>query len=225
MSDPKHGNGQWGQGQPWQQSGRQQPQQQYAPRPPRRPWYKKKRWTLPLLLLLGLLALGLVLPETPPDTEAQAGGPADQKPVVATATDAPGAGTTGSGGQSATEISATAAALQATAEKQAKAQERAEAKEEAKQKAKKRKARRLKAERVRKKREARERRERQAEERRQAEREAAEEEAAEQEAEPADAYYENCTAASNAGAAPVHRGDPGYDSHLDRDGDGVGCES
>ncbi len=38
------------------------------------------------------------------------------------------------------------------------------------------------------------------------------------------AYYENCTAARNAGAAPVRSGDPGYGRHLDRDGDGVGCE-
>jgi hypothetical protein len=37
-------------------------------------------------------------------------------------------------------------------------------------------------------------------------------------------YYENCDAASAAGAAPVLRGDPGYGSHLDRDGDGSGCE-
>lgn len=37
-------------------------------------------------------------------------------------------------------------------------------------------------------------------------------------------YYENCTAAREAGAAPVHRGDPGYGPHLDRDGDGIGCE-
>jgi len=37
-------------------------------------------------------------------------------------------------------------------------------------------------------------------------------------------YYENCDAARAAGAAPVHRGDPGYGSHLDADGDGVGCE-
>lgn len=37
-------------------------------------------------------------------------------------------------------------------------------------------------------------------------------------------YYANCTAARNAGAAPVRRGDPGYARHLDRDGDGVGCE-
>lgn len=37
-------------------------------------------------------------------------------------------------------------------------------------------------------------------------------------------YYKNCTDARNAGAAPVRRGDPGYGSHLDRDGDGIGCE-
>ena len=36
--------------------------------------------------------------------------------------------------------------------------------------------------------------------------------------------YRNCTAAREAGAAPVRRGDPGYGTHLDRDGDGVGCE-
>jgi hypothetical protein len=37
-------------------------------------------------------------------------------------------------------------------------------------------------------------------------------------------YYENCDAARAAGAAPIHAGDPGYGSHLDRDGDGVACE-
>ena len=37
-------------------------------------------------------------------------------------------------------------------------------------------------------------------------------------------WYPNCTAARNAGAAPVRRGDPGYAPHLDRDRDGVGCE-
>ncbi|GAA2087920.1 GmrSD restriction endonuclease domain-containing protein [Brevibacterium salitolerans] len=36
--------------------------------------------------------------------------------------------------------------------------------------------------------------------------------------------FENCDAARAAGAAPVHAGDPGYGRHLDRDGDGVGCE-
>jgi hypothetical protein len=36
--------------------------------------------------------------------------------------------------------------------------------------------------------------------------------------------YENCDAAREAGAAPVRRGDPGYGRHLDRDGDGRGCE-
>ncbi|MFJ8074720.1 excalibur calcium-binding domain-containing protein [Streptomyces sp. NPDC096176] len=37
-------------------------------------------------------------------------------------------------------------------------------------------------------------------------------------------YYANCSAARSAGAAPVRVGDPGYGRHLDRDGDGVGCE-
>jgi hypothetical protein len=37
-------------------------------------------------------------------------------------------------------------------------------------------------------------------------------------------YYANCSAAREAGAAPVYRGEPGYASHLDRDNDGVGCE-
>jgi hypothetical protein len=36
--------------------------------------------------------------------------------------------------------------------------------------------------------------------------------------------FANCSAARAAGAAPVRRGDPGYGPHLDRDGDGVGCE-
>lgn len=40
----------------------------------------------------------------------------------------------------------------------------------------------------------------------------------------ADPYYKNCAAARAAGAAPVYEGDPGYAPHLDRDGDGVGCE-
>ncbi|WP_161950774.1 excalibur calcium-binding domain-containing protein, partial [Streptococcus suis] len=34
----------------------------------------------------------------------------------------------------------------------------------------------------------------------------------------------NCKAVRQAGAAPIYRGEPGYGSHLDRDGDGVGCE-
>ena len=36
--------------------------------------------------------------------------------------------------------------------------------------------------------------------------------------------YPNCAAARAAGAAPVRAGQPGYGSHLDRDGDGIGCE-
>jgi hypothetical protein len=41
---------------------------------------------------------------------------------------------------------------------------------------------------------------------------------------PASVYYVNCTAARAAGAAPIHRGQPGYRSALDRDGDGIACE-
>jgi hypothetical protein len=36
--------------------------------------------------------------------------------------------------------------------------------------------------------------------------------------------FANCSQARAAGAAPVRIGDPGYGRHLDRDGDGVGCE-
>lgn len=36
--------------------------------------------------------------------------------------------------------------------------------------------------------------------------------------------FRNCTEVRAAGAAPVLRGDPGYGAHLDRDGDGIGCE-
>ncbi|RNL75440.1 excalibur calcium-binding domain-containing protein [Nocardioides marmorisolisilvae] len=37
-------------------------------------------------------------------------------------------------------------------------------------------------------------------------------------------YYKNCDAVRAAGKAPIRRGDPGYARHLDRDGDGIGCE-
>ncbi len=41
---------------------------------------------------------------------------------------------------------------------------------------------------------------------------------------PASVYYANCSAAKAAGAAPLHRGEPGYRAALDRDNDGVACE-
>jgi hypothetical protein len=41
---------------------------------------------------------------------------------------------------------------------------------------------------------------------------------------PDEVYFQNCTAAREAGAAPVHAGDTGYGRHLDRDGDGTACE-
>ena len=41
---------------------------------------------------------------------------------------------------------------------------------------------------------------------------------------PDGVYYENCTAAREAGVTPIYQGQPGYGRHLDRDGDGVACE-
>lgn len=38
-------------------------------------------------------------------------------------------------------------------------------------------------------------------------------------------YYQNCAAVRAAGKAPLHRGDPGYSSKLDRDHDGIACEN
>ena len=40
----------------------------------------------------------------------------------------------------------------------------------------------------------------------------------------ADVFYQSCAAARAAGAAPLHRGEPGYSAKLDRDGDGIACE-
>ncbi len=37
-------------------------------------------------------------------------------------------------------------------------------------------------------------------------------------------YYENCDAVRAAGAAPLYRGEPGYRSGLDGDGNGVACQ-
>ncbi|MBS4207487.1 excalibur calcium-binding domain-containing protein [Bacillus sp. FJAT-50079] len=37
-------------------------------------------------------------------------------------------------------------------------------------------------------------------------------------------YYKNCSAARAAGVTPLYQGEPGYASHLDRDGDGIACE-
>jgi hypothetical protein len=37
-------------------------------------------------------------------------------------------------------------------------------------------------------------------------------------------YYQNCDNVRAVSANPIHAGDPGYAAHLDRDGDGTGCE-
>lgn len=36
--------------------------------------------------------------------------------------------------------------------------------------------------------------------------------------------FPSCDAARAAGAAPLYRGQPGYNLHLDNDGDGIACE-
>ncbi|GGS42459.1 excalibur calcium-binding domain-containing protein [Deinococcus knuensis] len=41
---------------------------------------------------------------------------------------------------------------------------------------------------------------------------------------PADITYPNCAAVRAAGKSPLLRGQPGYSSKLDRDGDGRACE-
>lgn len=38
------------------------------------------------------------------------------------------------------------------------------------------------------------------------------------------AHYKNCAAAKAAGAAPIRKGQPGYRSALDKDGDGIACD-
>lgn len=38
-------------------------------------------------------------------------------------------------------------------------------------------------------------------------------------------YFANCTAARAAGRQNIRRGEPGYRPPLDRDNDGVACES
>jgi hypothetical protein len=42
--------------------------------------------------------------------------------------------------------------------------------------------------------------------------------------EDTEVYYQNCSAARAAGAAPILEGEPGYRSRLDRDRDGIACE-
>jgi hypothetical protein len=37
--------------------------------------------------------------------------------------------------------------------------------------------------------------------------------------------FGSCAQAKAAGVAPLHAGEPGYSRKLDRDGDGVACES
>ncbi len=38
-------------------------------------------------------------------------------------------------------------------------------------------------------------------------------------------YFKSCKAAKAAGYSNMKRGEPGYSTNLDRDGDGIACES
>lgn len=42
---------------------------------------------------------------------------------------------------------------------------------------------------------------------------------------PSGVNYANCTEVREAGAAPIRIGEPGYSTKLDRDGDGIACET
>jgi hypothetical protein len=178
--------------------------------PPRRPWYKKKRFIVPILLFVGLGIIGSFIDE--PATTPTAQAPVQ---VVDVVTAQPTTKSTAEAEAIAAEVKASASAKAerkaAKAERKAKARAKAKARKAAKAK---------KARAAKKKAAAEERRRAEAE----AEEQAAEEQEAEEEEESTPVYYENCTAVRNAGAAPIHSGDPGYASHLDRDGDGVGCE-
>lgn len=180
-----------------------------------RPWYKKKRFMLPLGTFVALGVLGSCM-------EEPSGSSAAQPPRAAVATDdSPVDEAKVDADADALVRASEEAAVLASAEAETQAQARAEAKAQAKAKAKAeaRKKARQEARRKRiKDRKAKEARERRAEERRLAEEQAAEDESV-------DVHYENCDAARAAGAAPVQIGEPGYGKHLDRDGDGTGCDT
>ena len=38
-------------------------------------------------------------------------------------------------------------------------------------------------------------------------------------------YFKSCKAAKAAGYSDIKKGEPGYSTNLDRDGDGIACES
>ena len=38
-------------------------------------------------------------------------------------------------------------------------------------------------------------------------------------------HFKSCKAAKAAGYSDIKKGEPGYSSNLDRDGDGIACES
>lgn len=184
-----------------------------------RPFYKRKRYLLPVaLLLLAMCGQGdeTVVSERPPAAQAATPTPTstfDQAQWLAS-NDA-------STKANARAVASAEAARKAEAEAAAKAKAEAAAKAKAEAEA----AARAEAARVAAEQAA------AAEAARVAAEQLAAQEAARLEAErqaaevqqPASVYYANCTAVREAGAAPIFAGDPGYRPALDRDGDGQGC--
>lgn len=172
-----------------------------APPPPvtpGRPWYKKKRFIIPIGSFVALVAIGSAIPsEEDATVNLSSAAPTTTLSAPTTTTEA------------APVTSSSVEIEQARLDAEAKAAENAKKKAEAKAKAKARAA--AKADAKRRAEAA-------------AKKAAARRAAAKPKPKPVTAYYANCTAVRAAGAAPIYAGQPGYSRKLDRDGDGVACE-
>ena len=175
-----------------------------------RPFYKKKRYVIPALLLaLGLagqsaddstpkpetFAAASIAPPTQPapaDTQAAADRAAAEEAAADAAADraaAEAAAQEAAADKKAAKVAAKKAAAELAAKEKAAAVKLAAAEQAAADRAAARAARRATA----------------------------------ATPTPTAVYYENCDAVRAAGAAPIRRGQPGYAAHLDRDNDGQGC--
>ncbi len=183
-----------------------------------RPFYKKKRYVIPALLLV----LAMCAPNNDREADRVAAAPPAARVQQSDTFDREAwlAANDRTTAENAAAVAKKAAAEKAAAEKaaaEAAAKARAAAEAKAKEAARvaRAEAARVEAQRVAAARAA----------AAEAERVAAEQAAAAAAAEEAvsSVYYENCDAVRAAGAAPIRVGDPGYADHLDRDGDGQGC--
>ncbi len=178
-----------------------------------RPFYKKKRYVIPALLLV----LAMCAPNNDREADRVAAAPPAARVQQSDTFDREAwlAANDRTTAENAAAVAKKAAAEKAAAEAAAKARAAAEAKAKEAARVARAEAARVEAQRVAAARAA----------AAEAERVAAEQAAAAAAAEEAvsSVYYENCDAVRAAGAAPIRVGDPGYADHLDRDGDGQGC--